>query len=357
MNGAKVASRLPNLADVAYPEVERSPGRVRFDMSHIKNNRLEGGTQGGWTGGQEILERQAHTYESASHGCSRTFVLGLFSLVLLNIVVFASSEDFAALPLPVTQALEQVTSSSLFDLFPRDVHNFLHLLLMGGNSTATALPHTNGDTPTAETTAVRQERSLPNSPPIIFPQHDFALEAEGGSVFCPLTSFCHSRLPDKTSTVHFALTNDSRAESCWRLPSRSGQLAIVLHSPIHPTAVTIDHIAIDIATDIGQAPRKMVLWGIVDGPHNRQAISRSKRVTRSTPGGPPLAAHYLFQQLVVFEYSITRSSPVQTFPISSDYANAKIDFGIVVLEIVSNWGADHTCLYRVRVHGDVAVQG
>jgi SUN domain-containing protein 1/2 len=30
-----------------------------------------------------------------------------------------------------------------------------------------------------------------------------------------------------------------------------------------------------------------------------------------------------------------------------------MDFGIVVLRVLSNWGQEFTCLYRFRVHGQM----
>ena len=42
---------------------------------------------------------------------------------------------------------------------------------------------------------------------------------------------------------------------------------------------------------------------------------------------------------------------VQTFPVDEDVHASGMDFGIVVLRVLSNWGQQFTCLYRFRVHG------
>ena len=39
---------------------------------------------------------------------------------------------------------------------------------------------------------------------------------------------------------------------------------------------------------------------------------------------------------------------------STMYELAGRKSGVIVVEILSNWGADETCLYRVRVHGHPA---
>lgn len=37
--------------------------------------------------------------------------------------------------------------------------------------------------------------------------------------------------------------------------------------------------------------------------------------------------------------------------------SAALDFSVVVMEVASNWGAEKTCIYRMRVHGEEVTAG
>ena len=141
---------------------------------------------------------------------------------------------------------------------------------------------------------------------------------------------------------------------CWSavVPSQVG-----LSTPaiIHPTNVTIDHIPHELAADIGRAPRHMILWGVVDGkPNHARYKSIIAARGRRTPTAPVLTSGHVFLDLASFEYEIAAESHIQTFPVSQDVVESRMDFGVFVLEIMDDWGAPEVCLYRVRIHGTQA---
>ncbi|RPD74276.1 hypothetical protein L226DRAFT_425821, partial [Lentinus tigrinus ALCF2SS1-7] len=204
-------------------------------------------------------------------------------------------------------------------------------------------------------------------------RRDFALFQDGAAVITRLTHPApapgrrlpkHAELssgdashPNGRNTPEAALHDDLRVGECWLVPGTSGQLGIGLHTFVAPTHVTIDHIPLEIAADIGQAPRKMVLWGLVEGSHNRalyRKLAERGEVLHAAALGrerPPVHSNQQYVFLASFDYNIFAPFHIQTFQISSIAVDEGLYFGVVVLEIVDNWGGQNTCLYRVRIHG------
>ncbi|KAI0665418.1 hypothetical protein C8Q78DRAFT_942996, partial [Trametes maxima] len=181
---------------------------------------------------------------------------------------------------------------------------------------------------------------------------DYALLADGAMVLDELTSPLDTSNP--VVGPHLALDEDSRIGRCWRFPGSSGQLGIITPEFIRPTHVSIEHIPRVIAADIGQAPRRMVLWGVVDGLENEELCRKLDKHRNDTvgPNHPSITGDdYSFIQLAEFVYNITEEHVVQTYPVRSDIGEVVIDIGLFVLEIVENWGGASTCLYCVRIHG------
>ncbi len=191
-------------------------------------------------------------------------------------------------------------------------------------------------------------------------RRDFALAADGAKITPKLTS-SFEVLSDLSSaparSPELILDEDMRSGSHWFLPCAQGQVGIKLPAFIYPTNVTIDHIPRELAADIRQAPRHMVLWGLLEGSGNdkrRAAFMDSLQMSplNSTGSAPPITNNGTFLPLAAFEYAIDNDRIVQTFAIDPTVIASRIYFGAVVLEIRSNWGAESTRLYRVRIHGD-----
>ncbi|KAI9059317.1 hypothetical protein FKP32DRAFT_1531019, partial [Trametes sanguinea] len=186
---------------------------------------------------------------------------------------------------------------------------------------------------------------------------DYALAADGGMVFGELT-WPLNDIP-RASPPEVVLDDDIRPGHCWHFAGSRAQVAISLPEFIHPTHVTIDHIPRAIAADIHQAPRRMILWGVVDGIANRRRYQSKHDVIRANStlsrDHPPLTKDgYLFIELADFVYNITHARNIQTFAVR-DYIRSpdiNIDIGLLVLEVMDNWGSESTCLYRVRIHGE-----
>ncbi len=196
---------------------------------------------------------------------------------------------------------------------------------------------------------------------------DYALQAHGGRILLDLTASrqdqARSRSTTPTVGPEVVIDEDLTIGRCWST-APAGQVGFSTPTLIYPQFVTIDHIPRQLSLDIGCAPRRMVLWGVLDGIFNfRRFQSLSARHLdlqapfNLTPRGrnaPSVTGDHAFVVLAAIEYDIGGDWPTQTFPIFDHILESRMDFGVFVLEVVDNWGSVDTCLYRVRIHGEPA---
>ncbi len=117
------------------------------------------------------------------------------------------------------------------------------------------------------------------------------------------------------------------------------QLAVLIPRLIYPTSITIEHVPGAATLDIAAAPKDMELWVRVNDASIRDEIIR---------------------HVAEYTYSKARESNREngvaldeTFPLQIKLKDFGIYVNQAVVRATSNWGADYTCLYRVRLHGIV----
>ncbi|OSC97455.1 hypothetical protein PYCCODRAFT_1428490 [Trametes coccinea BRFM310] len=183
--------------------------------------------------------------------------------------------------------------------------------------------------------------------------HDFALASGGARIIPGLTS--------GTSSYHYVsnrpenvLTEGLDRDSCWLFDGGRGQVGIRL--PNHSIAPT--HIALDLNRlpyFYSDAPRRVVLWGMVDGDNNRRIYDSQLQDYRDSlrhlGDGPAQSLGYTFLALSEFEYDPVAPFPLQTHRVASAVVTSPISFGVLVLEVMSNWGGVRTGICRIRIHG------
>ncbi|XP_030338420.1 SUN domain-containing protein 1-like isoform X6 [Strigops habroptila] len=169
---------------------------------------------------------------------------------------------------------------------------------------------------------------------------DFALESGGGSI---LSTRCSETYDARAAVVSlfgiplWYVTQSPRAViqpdvypgNCWAFKGSQGHLVIRLSMRIYPTGFTLEHIPKTLSPTgtITSAPRKFSVYGL-DDEYQESGT---------------LLGHYVYDQ---------EGEPLQMFPVMMNQENA---FQIVELKVLSNWGnEEYTCLYRFRVHGNVA---
>ncbi|KAI4672635.1 uncharacterized protein J4E78_001136 [Alternaria triticimaculans] len=150
-----------------------------------------------------------------------------------------------------------------------------------------------------------------------------------------------------------ALTKWEEPGDCWcsagQAPVSSGQaqLTVKLPRPVIPKQVTIEHVPMSMmpARNISNAPRDIELWVQTDAPINPYYSHR--QVTCRDPP-PPSFDGPAWKCLGSFKYNIHASNHLQTFDLAGEPSEP---VSKAMVRVTSNWGASHTCLYQVRLHG------
>lgn len=187
-------------------------------------------------------------------------------------------------------------------------------------------------------------------------------EAARSGMFAPILDVLFPRAVGPLPET--ALQPDTHNGECWPFAGARGRLGVALPARVRIAAVSVDHVAKAVATDLRSAPRAMQLWGRVDGDENvrRLAEWRTPRFAWSSKDGTRGHVHEgelanedgeVYTMLAEFEYNIDARRNVQTFDLPPEVRELDMDFEVVVLRVLSNWGhPEHTCLYRFRVHGE-----
>jgi len=167
---------------------------------------------------------------------------------------------------------------------------------------------------------------------------DFAMEAVGATV---LSIGCTDTYDEGAPYVHFmqvplyrvpnpprvALQPDITPGRCWAFKGDHGYLMIRLAHTIQVTGFSMEHLPKSLSFDgsMSSAPRQFVVRGLKH---------------------PEDASPHMYG-----EYEYIDHTPLQYFQVKNF---SKVAYEIVEVEIVSNHGnQQYTCLYRIRVHGEV----
>lgn len=194
-------------------------------------------------------------------------------------------------------------------------------------------------------------------------------------------------------------------EECWCHDDTSSQISIVLGRDIVPEEVVIEHIPEGETLDPGFAPREIELWAhyrivpvlepieepevssswlssLLGGSSDKKSAPESElppkaktKITsrerkdlhdilmsslRISSQSEPERAYSddqtlgsSFYRIATMKYDIHGYDHIQRFPVNTiiDIPGIRVDQ--VVFRIKSNWGADKTCIYRLKLHGHV----
>lgn len=143
------------------------------------------------------------------------------------------------------------------------------------------------------------------------------------------------------------------ATSPWCFSGSAGLVGIALRE----TGI-LSHITLSSSTArpyvqaLESPPRTVIIWGGVDGQENYNKVRATAGQAFGGTSLPDLLAtsSQIFVPLAHFDYRIDYTSPVvQIFPVDDMFASAGIDFGVLVVDVRSNWGAPVTCLGALQV--------
>lgn len=207
-----------------------------------------------------------------------------------------------------------------------------------------------------------------------------------------------------------ALSAWEDAGDCWCSPIQNGtQLSVLLGHRIVPESLVVEHIPAGASLDIKAAPREIEVWAQYELSTARppieeptpQATGILPRFWALAPSGGPLpplpteppssrdqsigslglsglgSLHDLLMESIgrsdpkehpsaysddprlgpnyyrigKMKYDIHSDEHTQSFPIQTVIDIQGIRVNRIVFRVASNWGADHTCIYRLRLHG------
>lgn len=238
------------------------------------------------------------------------------------------------------------------------VGTYLTLICAPCSPDVSTQPSTSSSTPSCRTAA-----SAPSSSTIITNtltnKQNLAM---GGSVIRSWTSAIgvekacvnpwsrlSARQPEDSYTTNITTLLHSSAfpTEQWCFVGPTGHISIALSTPGF-----LSHIIIGSGsqpalafTQRYSAPREIILWGLVDGKTNLRRTSILSSLQSVTKD-----AHQ-FTPIVQFEFPY-RAYHSATQAIDCRLLKEQIDFGVVVLEVRSNWGSRKTCLTTIEVYGE-----
>lgn len=156
-----------------------------------------------------------------------------------------------------------------------------------------------------------------------------------------------------------ALTTWEDAGQCWCAGNRfedpethPADINIRLAHAIVPENVVMEHIDPAATLDPKAMPKDVEVWAIVD-EHSRRKHAWDFMFAQwpDTPKAHPLMLKG-FLKIGQFTYEHNRATNgVHVYKISDELARLGITTDLVLIRATSNYGADHTCFYRVRLYG------
>jgi hypothetical protein len=159
-----------------------------------------------------------------------------------------------------------------------------------------------------------------------------------------------------------ALTKWDEHGDCWCAPAGDSEafgasLGVIMGSSIYPGQVVVEHIQSTATLEPGAAPRDMELLAYIPDSDIYDAVKAlSDRVfdneqVSETP--------YRYVRIARWTYDLEALDNVQVFEAQLDMRGLGAHTNKVVVRALNNWGdgsVPYTCMYRVKLHGEVVVR-
>lgn len=156
-----------------------------------------------------------------------------------------------------------------------------------------------------------------------------------------------------------ALTRWEEAGDCFCAPQESEhahglELTVLLARKISPDTIIVEHIDPQATLEASSTPRLFEVIAQIDSADWDTQIALIRYSEQLFPYAEPekiLAAHWI--RLGVFEFdNRVYGDNVQAFSLPVRLADFGVHTHQVMVRVLTNWGSNHTCLYRLRLHGD-----
>ncbi|KAI1785989.1 hypothetical protein LXA43DRAFT_856702, partial [Ganoderma leucocontextum] len=148
----------------------------------------------------------------------------------------------------------------------------------------------------------------------------------------------------------------------WTFPGANGQLGIRLNNDsLFLTTISLLMPASGDRRPPSCAPRDVVVWGILTQDANlssvfdlHEGLTVLDDLAGTLPVGIPLPVHDerdTVLPLASFRYNKYQSELEQTFHLRQPVIGMGLRFGVVVVQVLNNWGGASTCIDRIYLQG------
>jgi hypothetical protein len=158
-----------------------------------------------------------------------------------------------------------------------------------------------------------------------------------------------------------ALTKWDEHGECWCSPAKHDNgfgptIGVISGSNIYPDQVVVEHISPSASLEPGAAPREMELYAYIEDFDTYDAVYG---LSKEMFGEPDSKLKYHYVKVAEWTYNAELgSTSAQAFTVAIDLKQFSAPTNKLVVRAKNNWGGErveYTCLYRIRVHGEIAV--
>ncbi|THU78387.1 hypothetical protein K435DRAFT_811594 [Dendrothele bispora CBS 962.96] len=145
-----------------------------------------------------------------------------------------------------------------------------------------------------------------------------------------------------------------RVGECWAFAGTRGHIGIQLVIPISLTQIVLHYPNTHrlLERELRQAPKTLVVWALVEEHSlmSLEAVFSTRPANHFSKKGQDssMMKGGVFVAAANIEYR-PEDGMAQSFPVLKGAASLRT--GVVVVEVVNNWGGEATCLYKFGVHG------
>lgn len=161
-----------------------------------------------------------------------------------------------------------------------------------------------------------------------------------------------------------ALQDWKEATDCWcaaPIPTNSATtLTIQIAAKIFPEKFIVEHIPALGTPSIASAPRDLEVWAETPSTSHAEQLTALLSEQNSFSPGTQCSSPSPGKKFVCIaqgRYDIHQHNYVQSFGMAADLKELGFAAEKFVVRVVRNWGAEWTCLYRVRMTGERVAGG
>ncbi|KAJ2998047.1 hypothetical protein NUW58_g448 [Xylaria curta] len=133
----------------------------------------------------------------------------------------------------------------------------------------------------------------------------------------------------------------------------TNNISVIISRNIVPQHLVVEHILPGATLDPGAIPKNIEVWASIEEVNLRDEVQAFSEA--QFPGTPKEEIlHEGFVKIGHFTYEKKNSGDgIQVFKLSDELTRMRAVTDHIVIRAINNYGADHTCFYRLRLYGEV----